>query len=179
MEIAKKELESNFNIKVNVFRAPSFSASKSKISLLKTIGFEADSSFINSSANEFYEKNNFSDWVVVKPHIYEYNDFKEYEIPTFQFLGKSIPIAGGGFFRLIPLWFFKLLVKKYIKDNNYYMFFIHPYEISGVDLPISSQLTKKDKFRLNYGRKRAQRKFWKLISFLKKQGAIFKTIGEL
>lgn len=177
---AKSIIEKLLNITVDSFRAPSFSANVEKIKALSDIGFLIDSSYIDSGANEYYEKNDLSDWIVIKKCVYKdpSSNLVEYEIPTMAIGKKRFPIGGGGFFRLIPLWILKPLIKKYIRENNYYMFFIHPYEISGIDLPITKKLPFKYRFRLNYGRKNAQKKFWKLIKFLKKNGAVFKTLGN-
>lgn len=178
--VSKKTIEDKLNTTIDCFRAPSFSANIEKIQALSEIGFRFDSSYINSEANEFYEKNDISNWKLVQKCIYRdpKSNLTEFEVPTMGIGKKRIPIAGGGFFRLIPLWILKPLVKKFIRKNNYYLFFIHPYEISGIQLPISKVLPFKYRFRLNYGRKKAQAKFWKLIKFLKKNGAIFKTLGD-
>lgn len=177
---SKSIIENVLNTTVDAFRAPSFSANMEKINALKSIGFKFDSSYINSNANEYYQNLNFQAWDKLSGCIYsdKSSSFKEYEIPTCKLVGKRIPISGGGFFRLVPLFLLKILISKYIKKNNYYMFFIHPYEICGIDLSISKTLPFKYRFRLNYGRKRAQKKFWKLIKFLKQKGAAFKKLGE-
>lgn len=177
---SKETIEKTLNTTINCFRAPSFSANIEKITSLSEIGFQIDSSYINSDANEFYEKNDLCNWITVQNCIYREpkSNLLEFEIPTISIGKKRIPIAGGGFFRLIPLWILKILIKKFIRKNDYYMFFIHPYEISGIELPISKELPLKYRFRLNYGRKRAKAKFWKLIRYLKKSGAIFKTLGD-
>ena len=59
---AKSIIEKLLNITVDSFRAPSFSANVEKIKALSDIGFLIDSSYIDSGANEYYEKNDLSDF---------------------------------------------------------------------------------------------------------------------
>jgi hypothetical protein len=44
-------------------------------------------------------------------------------------LGSILPLGGGAYFRLIPFGFFRLGVKRILKRNNAYLFYIHPWEI--------------------------------------------------
>jgi hypothetical protein len=40
-----------------------------------------------------------------------------------------LPWGGGGYFRLLPFWLFKKGVKTILKNENAYMFYMHPWEI--------------------------------------------------
>ena len=100
-------------------------------------------------------------------------DLKELEIPCLSFFGRNIPIGGGGFFRLYPFFLYKILVRKYLSKHDSFVFFLHPYEINYHKFEGIKRMKMKDKFRFDFGRKNAQKKFWKLIRYLKKQGFTF------
>ena len=55
--------------------------------------------------------------------------FHEVCVSCLHVLGKGIPWAGGGYFRLFPYALFKAGVNKILKKNQPYVFYIHPWEI--------------------------------------------------
>jgi hypothetical protein len=56
--------------------------------------------------------------------------FKEYPISTAKLLGRNIPIAGGGYFRLFPYWFTRMLLNKINQQENQpFIFYLHPWEV--------------------------------------------------
>lgn len=174
-------IKNNVGIQPRVFRAPSFSANLNLVEKLSALGFVGDSSYINSTANEFYAKNDLSGWKKIENGIFLSPNEKmvEIEIPTIRFLGKNIPIGGGGFFRLYPFFIYKYFLKKYLKNHNTMMLFIHPYEIVGTKFPFDNQLSLKDRIRLNLGRKNVSHKFLKLIDYLMKSyDCNFSTVDE-
>jgi len=172
---AKETIEKVIGTPVYCYRAPFFSANKEKILSLNKLGFTIDSSYIDSQSNPYYEKNDFSDWHG-DPNGFLRNDctdLKELEIPCLSFFGRNIPIGGGGFFRLYPFFLYKILVRKYLSKHDSFVFFLHPYEINYHKFEGIKRMKMKDKFRFDFGRKNAQKKFWKLIRYLKKQGFTF------
>ncbi len=54
----------------------------------------------------------------------------EIPITTLTLAGKSIPIAGGGYFRLFPYWFTKWGLRRINRvEGRPFVFYIHPWEI--------------------------------------------------
>ncbi|GGW62580.1 XrtA system polysaccharide deacetylase [Alishewanella tabrizica] len=54
----------------------------------------------------------------------------ECPMPILNIAGKQWPVAGGGYFRLMPYWLSKRLIKRYIATTDSpYMFYFHPWEI--------------------------------------------------
>lgn len=54
----------------------------------------------------------------------------EYPISTAKLLGRNIPIAGGGYFRLFPYWFTKMLLKRINQQEKQpFIFYLHPWEV--------------------------------------------------
>jgi hypothetical protein len=49
---------------------------------------------------------------------------------TASFMGKRIPVSGGGYFRLLPYWFIRAGLKQINeKQNAPFTFYLHPWEI--------------------------------------------------
>lgn len=167
---AKTTIEKIVGHSINGFRAPSFSMEVEKLSILKKLGFKYDASYINSKANEFYNVMDIDQFVKIDSLVYKHNGLFEFETPTFKFLKKRMPFAGGGFFRLYPLSVFKTIFNIFSKNENNFMFFIHPYEIVGSNFDGSNKLSFKDRIRINLNRKSALKKAKKAINFVIKKG---------
>ncbi len=163
---AKMNIENIIGHKIYGFRAPSFSMTIEKLKILKKLGFKYDASFINSTANEYYSLMDITKFEHVEGIVYKINDLLEFETPTFNFLGKRMPFAGGGFFRLYPFCIYRLIAKKFMKKSKTFMFFIHPYEIVGTKFPGTESLSLKDSFRINVRRKSVFKRFKKAISLV-------------
>ncbi|MDZ7903735.1 MAG: DUF3473 domain-containing protein [Rheinheimera sp.] len=71
----------------------------------------------------------------------------EIPMPTLTMLGRQLPIAGGGYFRLMPYWLSKLLISKFLaEDKMPYMFYFHPWEIDP-EQPRIANAGLKSRFR--------------------------------
>ena len=81
-------------------------------------------------------------------------------------------------FSLMPVFLFKYLLKKYLKENETYFFFIHPFELTSknVSLPKDSSIISRFRFRI--GRSKGASRFLKLIKILKKEGFEFVTFSD-
>lgn len=163
---AKKTIEKILGHSIYGFRAPSFSMTIEKLNILKELGFLYDASYINSTANEYYNKMDITKFNKIDSLVYTFDNLYEFETPTCLFMGKNMPFAGGGFFRFYPFFIFKKMFKKYKKSNHNFMFFIHPYEIVGTKFPGTSKLTLKDAFRINIRRKSVIKRFEKMLNLL-------------
>lgn len=53
----------------------------------------------------------------------------EFPISVLQRLGLTIPIAGGGYFRLFPYWFTRWALRELNDANQAFVFYIHPWEV--------------------------------------------------
>ena len=169
-KLAKEAIEKAIKHRIRGYRAPFFSMTEEKLELLKQLGFEYDSSLIQSNANEYYNRMSLTDYEKKESLIYEKDGFFEYEIPTLN----NKPIAGGGFFRLYPFFLFKHYVKKFAKKESNFIFFIHPFEIVGnIKFEGLKKMNLKDKIRFQLGRKGALKKLKKAISFFGKEGYSF------
>jgi polysaccharide deacetylase family protein (PEP-CTERM system associated) len=53
----------------------------------------------------------------------------EMPISTCELCGKSIPMAGGAYFRIFPYWLTKSLIQRVNKQGYPVIFYIHPWEL--------------------------------------------------
>lgn len=165
---SKEEIEKTLGIEVNGYRAPMFSASIEKINLLPSLGFTYDSSSIDSHFNHLYCQ-------ISENECNQNTKIKEYKIPAVN----GFPIGGGGFFRAISFFRYKQFVKKYLKNHNEFVFYVHPYEIVTDEfIGFKNHKLSNDRRKFNIGRKRGAKKIWKVINLLKSYGFVFKTMGE-
>ena len=172
---AKRAIEEAIDDKVVGYRAPFFSLTDEKLALLKQLGFKYDSSYIQSNANEHYSHMELDGFSKINSLIYKKNDFVEYEIPTLS----NKPIAGGGFFRLYPLFLLKKYVKKFSQSESNYVFFIHPFEIAGnIHFGGLKKMRFKDCIRFQLGRKSVLQKLKKALFYFKNKGYVFSKFGE-
>ena len=93
-------------------------------------------------------------------------------------LNGSIPISGGGYLRLIPFFFINHYLKKYIKKNNSYIFYCHPFEVSNGKLPKFSELSFVERSYINHNRGKYLKRIEKIIKYLIKNNYEFNTFEQ-
>ncbi len=75
------------------------------------------------------------------------NQLIEFPLSTVRFLGNNLPVGGGGYFRLYPLWFTLWGLKRIErKDRTPFVFYLHPWEIDP-DQPRIKGIPLKSRFR--------------------------------
>ncbi len=57
------------------------------------------------------------------------NTIVEFPLTTAQWMGSTVPIAGGGYFRLFPYWLTKAGLGQSNDKNEPFIFYLHPWEI--------------------------------------------------
>lgn len=172
------KLKEELNILNPGYRAPCFSLDNERLEILKKLNFSYDSSKISAGFHPLYGSINIDDYKKIRDNVYTKGNFTEFELPTENFLNKNIPISGGGYLRILPWFLFKYLLKKYLKENDTYFFFIHPFELTNkkVALPKNSSFASKLRFKI--GRSKGSARFKKLIRILKNEGFEFVTFSE-
>ncbi len=145
--------------KVYGYRAPTFSISDRDMEILSDYGFIYDSSFNSFNINKWYGK--LSNARNNKPfkHL---SGVIEFPLSIISLNRLSIPISGGGYFRLFPFSVFKRLVSNFLDKNPIYIFYMHPWEID-IYQPMVKRISTFSKFRHYYGIKKT---FSKLENFL-------------
>ena len=109
------------------YRAPCFSLDRERLDIVKESGFAYDSSRIDFGDHPLYGSIDMNGYDNLSKAVYRSGDFTEFEVPTLSILGKNIPISGGGYLRLFPWRLMKTLINQYLKKNDLYVLYIHPF----------------------------------------------------
>lgn len=172
------ELEEKLNIINPGYRAPCFSLDDKRLRILKELKYCYDSSKISAGFHPLYGNINVKHYKKVRDNVYTYKNFTEFELPTQSFLSKNIPISGGGYLRILPWFLFKYLLKKYLRKNDTYFFFIHPFELTNKNILLPKNSSISSRLRFSIGRSKGASRFIKLIKILKKEGFEFVTFSD-
>jgi hypothetical protein len=91
----------------------------------------------------------------------------EYPPATYRFCGLNIPIAGGGYLRLLPYPLLKPMIRR-AGQRGGLVFYLHPYELDPADVHgVSSPKNLKSRiylFQQMLGRNGNPRKIEKLLA---------------
>lgn len=132
---AKETLTDLIGKEVIGYRAPCYSIDRERYDAVMAAGFKYSSSKIAFNQHPLYLELDLNDFDLVRPDVYKKNDFYEFELSTQRFLGKNIPVSGGGYIRLLPWFFMKPLISSYLSNSDVYVLYIHPFELSSVEMP--------------------------------------------
>ena len=175
---AKTKLEDMLQTSIKGYRAPCFGINQQKFELLKGIGFDYDSSRMDFKAARHHANVEMTGFDNPMGEMYVKNGFSEFGLSTQKVFGKKFPVSGGGYLRLANWLFARYMIKKYIKHNNYYMFYAHPFEFSKEKIPKIKKLKLYDRMYLGFGHYSYPYKIEFIIKQLKKNGYIFTTIED-
>lgn len=126
---SKAILEDISGVPVQGYRAASFSINSGNIWALDVLREEnyIYSSSVYPIAHDHYgmpEAPRFP----FKP--FQNDDFLEIPLTTIDIMGRRLPSAGGGYFRLLPYWLSRWAMERVNeKDGQPCMFYFHPWEI--------------------------------------------------
>ncbi len=175
---AKNMLEDMFNTEVTGFRAPCFSMDNSRLEILRELGFKYDSSHLGFPARHTADLD-LSGFREYRRGVFENHGFYEFSMSAGRFFGKRFPVSGGGYVRLSNWNFISVLIRRFIRKNDYYVFYLHPFELTRKKIPFIRELKSYDKFYTQYGIKSYARKVERIIKMLKKCGYEFVTFEQL
>jgi len=129
---------------VTGYRAPNFSITRRStwaIEELINTGFRYDSSIFPFQRERYGVPD-----APRSPFKFRIGNAELIELPlsVVKVMGRDIPAAGGGYFRLAPYPIFAQLVRKLEAENRSLIFYLHPWEIDA-DQPRMSGLSWKHK----------------------------------
>lgn len=176
---AKNLLKQLFDIDVKGFRAPCFSIDNERLNILKELGFKYDSSHLGFSKARHTVELNLSRFKELREGIFCDNGFFEFGLSKQKIFGQSFPVSGGGYVRLGSWEFIKQLINKYIKQKDYYVFYLHPFELTKQKIPFLQDLKSYDQYYLRAGISSYAKHVEQIIIMLKKHGYQFVTFDEL
>ncbi len=163
----KSILEDQIGDRVYGYRAPSYSITRETswaFDELIEAGFEYDSSIFPMQHDFYgipdwprflgYAIKNGDQWQECDSILADQVGIKELPITTLKFGQRNLPIAGGGYFRLLPYMATKWgLSHINNKEQQPFVFYLHPWEFDP-DQPRFKNASAKSKFRhyLNLGK---------------------------
>lgn len=124
---SKELIEGLAKCKVYGYRAPSFSITKDSLwalDILKEEGFVYDSSVFPVSFHDRYGFGKCESEPFKWP-----NGLIEVPLTIYRIKSVTLPLAGGGYFRLLPYMYFKYFFNRLNARNERFTFYLHPWEI--------------------------------------------------
>ena len=161
------------------YRSPCFAIDRERLDEVIKLGIQYDASKITQKEHPLYVNLDLDGFEKQERDIYKKDFFKVFEVSTIKFLGVNIPIAGGGYLRIIPWPIYIWLLKKYIKESTFINFFIHPFELSSMNFDLPENTPYLTKFRYNYKRNKVEKRLNRIIELLKENDYNFKTFSQI
>lgn len=129
LQKALAAIKSASGVKVNGYRAPTFSADRKKEWIWEALidnGIEYDSS-IYPIKHDLYGDPTAPRF----PYFMSFKNGVIFEIPptTYRVMGKSLASCGGGSLRVFPYWYTKRALSAYNARGYAAMVYMHPWEI--------------------------------------------------
>jgi polysaccharide deacetylase family protein (PEP-CTERM system associated) len=126
---SKQLLEDITGSEIVGYRAPSFSINHQTLGILEQCGYRYDSSYNSFEANPRYGHLDLSQYSRNGHGIQISESFHELPLSNLTLLNKTLPWSGGGYFRLFPYSLFRQGVHNILSKQDYYLFYLHPWEI--------------------------------------------------
>ena len=159
--LAKDILEDITGRPITGYRAPTYSITKKSLwalDILEELGFKWDSS-IFPILHDNYGIPDAPRLAYKLPN----HDLIEYPITTTLFWGRKVPVAGGGYFRILPYWFTKMALKKINQQEKQpFIFYLHPWEVDP-DQPRVSHAGWKSRFRHYHNLNKTEERLHRLL----------------
>ena len=176
---AKQKLKDLFGVDIKGFRAPCFSIDKERLDVLRELGFSYDSSFLDFRQARHTVELDLRGFSKLRNGIFHKGDFYEFGLSKEKIFGSFFPISGGGYVRLSNWGFIKSLIRHYILENDYYVFYLHPFELTKQKIPFIKELKSYDKYYLRTGIGTYGNRVEQIILMLKNFGYEFVTFEQL
>jgi polysaccharide deacetylase family protein (PEP-CTERM system associated) len=127
---SKKLIEDIIGTPVFGYRAASYSITRKSLwalDILAELGFTYDSSIFPVVHDRYGIKGSPE-----MPHVLstpKKQRLVEYPLSTYRFLNQTIPVAGGGYFRLYPYALSRYFYRNINRSSDPFVFYLHPWEI--------------------------------------------------
>ena len=129
LERSRKALEDLTGDRVAGYRAPSFAINDEILELIQKSGYLYDSSYNSFDRHGRYGAIDTSKGQRNGIAITLSDNFQELPVGNLGVAGQTIPLGGGGYFRLFPFLLLKQGVRAILKKQGAYVFYVHPWEL--------------------------------------------------
>ncbi len=143
---SKALLEDLLGQKVDGYRAPSFSISMRTLELIREAGYSYDASYNSFALHGRYGRVNKNGKSKKGIALDLGQGFFELPLSNLNMFGSCLPCCGGGYFRLLPAPIFKSGVRRILKRDGAYHFYMHPWEVDHGQ-PRQSQIPALSRFK--------------------------------
>jgi len=126
---SKHLLEDITGSEVVGYRAPSFSINDEVLDILQRCGYRYDSSYNSFEVNPRYGHLDLSRYAKDGRGITISKHFHELPLSNLPLMNRTLPLSGGGYFRLLPYGIFRQGLRHILTNQGYYLFYLHPWEI--------------------------------------------------
>jgi polysaccharide deacetylase family protein (PEP-CTERM system associated) len=155
---AKDAIESAAGVAIEGYRAPTFSITKRSLWALDVLagcGFTFDSSIFPIHHDNYGLAGSPLD-----PYAIRLGEgagrIVEFPISTFKVLGRDLPVAGGGYLRMLPLWYNRAGIDRMSERSRPAMVYVHPWEIDPDQPRIRTRLRSRLRHYTNLGQMQAR-----------------------
>jgi polysaccharide deacetylase family protein (PEP-CTERM system associated) len=153
---SKNHLEDLIGEPIRGYRAPSFSITDWAVPILQEVGFEYDSSVVQTIAHDRYGRLDGMD--AGKPIVLLRDRFYEVCVSCLRVGRRGIPWGGGGYFRFVPYALWLGGINLILRSGMPYVFYIHPWEIDPGQ-PHVAGITATNRFRQRLNLHRCEARF--------------------
>jgi polysaccharide deacetylase family protein (PEP-CTERM system associated) len=177
---ARETLEDVLGVAVPGYRAPCFSLDRVRLDTVWQAGHVYDSSRICFGAHALYGDIDMQGYDRLGTHVYRRGRCVEFEVSTLEVAGRRIPVAGGGYLRLIPWALMHPLLRRYLAGHDLYVLYIHPFELSPQALPpVPAATSRLTRVRMSRGRAAVAGRLKQLLALLRREGFAMTTFAAL
>ena len=176
---AKDRMTELFGVEVSGFRAPCFSMDDDRLEVLRELGFRYDSSYLNYYPAKHTRKLRMQGFRQLRQSIFRRDEFYEFGLSTGNVMGMPFPVSGGGYVRLTPWFFIGPMIRHHIRKNDYYVFYLHPFELTRQKVPAIRNLRGYDQYYIRRGIRTYSRRVERIIRMLQRQNYEFVTFDQL
>lgn len=162
---SKGQLEALAGQPIKGYRAPDFSIVKDSLwalDLLAEEGFVYDAS-INPAVLARFGIPDFPAQPV-RLHLPNGGSLVELPVATLRLFGRQLPVAGGGYHRLLPFPAIRWVVEKTVLAGEVFMAYCHPYEFDPDEFQhLGYRLSLKMRLHQGLGRRGFEGKFRRML----------------
>jgi polysaccharide deacetylase family protein (PEP-CTERM system associated) len=164
LERAKKTVEDAAGVEVTSFRAPDFSIRRNNLwalRVLSEVGFRTDSSVFPMRTRRYGVGGS-----PLAPHRVSVGDAEILEVPVaiWSRAGFRVPMAGGGYFRLIPRAAIERGIRSIVACGRPAIVYCHPYEFAPRELDDYPDVPRRLRVSQSLGRKAFSRRVEHVLS---------------
>ncbi len=128
------------------YRAPNFSITKELTDILGELGFAYDSSYNSFGLNSRYGRAEGLRQTA-GGHLTAGSGILELPVSNLELMGRTVPWAGGGYFRFWPTVVFEHGVARILRKEGRYIFYCHPWEVDPAQPRCAHGIDRVSRFR--------------------------------